>query len=214
MPNNKSPGNDGLSKELYEVFWEDLKTPLISSFKPAFDKGELSNFQKQALIKLLEKRDKNKRLIQNWRPISLLNVDLKILSKAPADRIKMYLPFLISSNQTAYVEGRFISEGGRLFSDILQVTDFLNLRGLVVTVDVQKAFDSVNHLFLITALKKLSFGETFIKWIQILLRNQESCIINGGTTTKYFKLQKGTRQGDPISAYLFILVFEIAFIFI
>ena len=131
-----------------------------------------------------------------------------------ADRIKKYLPFLISTNQTAYVEGRFISEGGRLFSDILQVTDFLNLRGLVVTVDVQKAFDSVNHLFLITALKKFGFGETFIKWIQILLRNQESCIINGGTTTKYVKLQKGTSQGDPISAYLFNLVLEIAFIFI
>ena len=86
--------------------------------------------------------------------------------------------------------------------------------GLVVAVDIQKTFDSVNHLFLITALKKLGFDETFIKWIQILLRNQESCIINGGTTTKYFKLQKGTRQGDPISAYLFILVLEIAFIFI
>ena len=139
---------------------------------------------------------------------------MSICSKALADRIKKYLPFLISLNQTAYVEGRFISEGGRHFSDVLQVTDFLNLRGLVVTVDIQKAFDSVNHLFLITALKKFGFGETFIKWIQILLRNQESCIINGGTTTKYFKLQKGTRQGDPISAYLFILVLEIAFIFI
>ena len=90
----------------------------------------------------------------------------------------------------------------------------MNLRGLVVTLDIQKAFDSVNHLFLITALKKFGFGETFIKWIQILLRNQESCIINGGTTTKYVKLQKGTSQGDPISAYLFNLVLEIAFIFI
>ena len=111
------------------------------------------------------------------------------------DGIKKYLPFLISLNQTAHVERRFISERGRLFSDILQVTDSLNLRGLVVTVDIQKAFDSVNHLFLITALKEFGFGETFIKWIQILLRNQESCIINGGTTTKYFKLEKGTRQG-------------------
>ena len=79
--------------------------------------------------------------------MSLFNFDLKILSKAQADCIKNYLPFLISSNQTAYGEGRFTSEGGRLFLDILQVTDFLNLRGLVVTVDIQKAFDSVNHLF-------------------------------------------------------------------
>ena len=100
------------------------------------------------------------------------------------------------------------------FSDILQVTDFLNIRGLVVTVDMQKAFDSVHHLFLMTALKKFGFGKEFIKWIQILLKNQESCVINGETTTKYFKLQKGTRQGDPISAYLFILVLEISFIFI
>ena len=68
--------------------------------------------------------------------------------------------------------------------------------------------------FFNNCIKKIcGFGETFIKWIQILLRNQESCIINGGTTTKYFKLQKGTRQGDPISAYLFILVLEIVFIF-
>ena len=63
--------------------------------------------------------------------MSLFNFDLKILSKAQADCIKNYLPFLISSNQTAYVEGRFTSEDGRLFLDILQVTDFLNLTGLV-----------------------------------------------------------------------------------
>ena len=214
MPNNKSPGNDGLTKEFYEVSWEDLKTPLISNFKSAFDKDELSNFQKQLVIKLIEKKHKDKRVTQNWRPISFFNEDLKSLFKALANRIKKYLPFLISSNQTAYVEGRFISKGGRLFSDIFQVTDFLNFRGLVVTVDIQKAFDSVNHLCLITALKKFGFGETFIKWIQVVLRNKESCIINGGTTTKYFKLQKGTRQVETISAYLFILVLEIAFILI
>ena len=100
MPNN----NDGLTKEFYKVFWEDFKTPLISNFKSAFDKGELGNSQKQAVIKLIEKKYKGKRLIQNWRPIFLFNADLKILSKALANRIKKYLPFLISSNQTAYVE--------------------------------------------------------------------------------------------------------------
>ena len=147
MPNKKLPSKDSFTKEFYEVFWEDLKTPLISSFKSAFDQGELSHPQKQAAIKLIEKKDKEKRIIQNWRPISLLNVDLKILSKALANHIKKYLPFVISLNQTAYIDGRVISEGRRIFSNILQVTDFLNLRGLVVTVDIQKALDSVNHLF-------------------------------------------------------------------
>ena len=98
MSNNKLPGNDGLTKEFYEAFWQDLKTPLISSFKSAFDKGKLSNSQKQAVVKLIRKKDTDKRLIQNWRPISLLNIDLKILSKALVDCIKKYLPILISSN--------------------------------------------------------------------------------------------------------------------
>ena len=82
---------------------------------------------------------------------------------------------------------------------------------MLVTMDIQKAFDSVNHKFLTLTLKRYGFGRTFIKRIGILLSTQESCIINGGFTTKYFKLDKGTRQGDPISAYLFILVLEIVF---
>ena len=62
-------------------------------------------------------------------------------------------------------------------------------------------------------MEKFSYEKDFIRRIEILLQNQESCIANGGTTTNYFKLEKGTRQGDPISAYLFILVLEIVFLF-
>ena len=87
----------------------------------------------------------------------------------------------------------------------------LKLNGTLVTVDIQKVFDSVNHQFLTLALKRYGFGKTFIKWVKTLLNNQESCIINGGITTKYIKLDRDTRQGDPIPAYLFILVFEIVF---
>ena len=83
-----------------------------------------------------------------------------------------------------------------------------------MTLDIEKAFNSVNHLFLITALEKYGFKEGFIKWMQILIRNQESCVINGGTATNYFKLERNTRHGDPVSAYLFVLVLEIAFLFI
>ena len=74
-------------------------------------KGFLSTSQRQAIIKLIEKKDKDKRLIKNWRPISLLNVDLKIASKALAKRIKEVLPSILSAEQTAYVKNRFIGEG-------------------------------------------------------------------------------------------------------
>ena len=86
MPRNKSPGNDGLTKEFYETFWDELKIPFIASLRKLFLKKELSNSQKQVLIKLIEKKDKEKRYIQNWRPLSLLNTDVKILSKVLPQR--------------------------------------------------------------------------------------------------------------------------------
>ena len=90
----------------------------------------------------------------------------------------------------------------------------LNLKGYIVTVDIEKIFDSLSHSFLLVCLKKYGYGNDFIKWVEMLLDCQESCIINGGNTTKYFKLQKGARQDDPISTYLFILCLEIVFILI
>ena len=220
MPNNKSPGNDGITKEFYEAFWDDLKTPLLLSVNKAFKVGELSTSQKQAVIKLIEKKDKDKRLIKNWRPISLLNVDTKLVSKVLAERLKTALPSLISSNKTAYLNGRFISEGGRLIqggrliSDISEISDLLKLKGLLLTVDIEKAFDSANHNFLLKVLENYGLSHDFLKWISILLQNQESCDINGGKTTRYFPLKRGTRQGNPISAYRFIFVLEIVFIFV
>ena len=78
----KSPGNDGLTKEFYETFWTELKEIFVDSVSEAKEKGNLGTTQGQAIIKLIEKKDRDKRFIQNWRPISLLNVDLKIISKA------------------------------------------------------------------------------------------------------------------------------------
>ena len=94
----------------------------------------------------------------------------------------------------------------------MEISDTLKLDGILATIDIQKAFDSVDHSFLISTLERYRFSNRFLKWVKILLKNQESCIINGGNTTKHFKLEKGTQQGDPISAYLFILVLEIVYL--
>ena len=145
MPSNKSPGNDGLTKEFYETFWEEIKITLCTSITKSYQNGELSTSQRQAVIKLIEKKGKDKKLIKNWRPISLLNLDTKLISKVLAERLKKVLPYLISKNQTAYVKGRFISEGGRLISDILEISDNLKIKGFLMTLDIEEAFDLVNY---------------------------------------------------------------------
>ena len=156
MENNKSPRNDGLTKEFYLTFWEEIKNQFKLSIEKAYRVEELRYSQRQAIIKLIEKKDKDKRFIKNWRPISLLNVDFKIISKALATRIKKVIHTLISSNQIAYINNRFISEGGRLISDVLDICDTLLIEGFLLTVDIEKAFDSLDHSFLINVLKKMA----------------------------------------------------------
>ena len=80
-----------------------------------------------------------------------------------------------------------------------------------MTIDIEKAFDSANHFFLISVLKRYGLGDDVIKWIKTLLKNQESCVLNDRKTIHYFKLERGTRQGDSISAYVFIFILKIVF---
>ena len=151
----------------------------------AREKMTLSNSQRQAVIKLIEKKERDKRFIKNWRPISLLSVDYKIIAKALATRLKETQPKRIYFQQTAYVKNRLIGEGGRLISDILEMIESLNLKGYIVTINIEKVFDSLSHSFLLACLL---YGNDFIKWVEMLLECQESCIVNGGNAAKYFKL--------------------------
>ena len=98
---------------------------------------------------------------------------------------------LINKNQIVYLNTIFISEGDRIISDIVKITDLLQIEGILLTVDIEKAFDSFNRLFLVSAaLEKYGLKNDFIRWIKLLLKNQESCIINGGQTKNYIKLER------------------------
>ena len=123
MANNKSPGNDGLTKEFFETFLEEIKIPMCNSIMKSYQNGELNISQRHFISKVL------------------------------AERLRKALPSVISKNQTAYVKGRFISEGSRLSSDILEISDNLKVKGFLMTLDIENAFNSVNHLFLSSGLK-------------------------------------------------------------
>ena len=171
--------------------------------------GTLGTSQKQAIITLIEKSGKDTRYLNGWRPISLINVDCKIISKILVSRIKQYLPRLINSDQTAFVDGRYIGGPVRIISDVLEYTKNENIEGILFAADYAAAFDTVDLCFLYAVLHKFGFPPYFIRWIRILHSNSESCVINNGYTTGYFKISRGTRQGDPLAAYLFILIIEI-----
>ena len=141
----------------------------------------------------------------------MLNFDLEIISKTLAARVKKVLSNLIDARQTAYINERFIGEGGHLIDDVTKVCDLQKIIGYLLTVDFEKPLDSLNHKFLIAVLKKYKFDEDFADRIKISLTNQESCVINGGHTTICLR---GARQCDPISAYLFVLALELFFILI
>ena len=143
----------------------------MESVNQAFHTKILSISQRQAVIKLIEKKDRDKRYISNWRPISLLNVDTKILSKAISNKLKTVLPTLISSQQTAYVKNRFIGESGRLISDIVEISGCFNITGFLVTMNIEEAFDFLDHSLLISVLKKFRFRKNFITWIEVLLKD-------------------------------------------
>ena len=155
--NNKTPGNDGLTIEFYKTFWKDIGNLLIECLNFSHKYGELSTSQKQAIIILIEKENRDRRLIKNWRPISLVNVDVKIGSKAIAKRLEAVLPYLVHHNQTAYVKGRTIFDAVRIIDDVINFTQLKNQTGLLVTIDFEKAFDSIKWDFLINTLKNFQF---------------------------------------------------------
>ena len=205
----KTPGNDGIPIEFYKMFWPLIGEFLIASFNEAFDNKEMSSSQKQALITLIEKKGKDRNYLENWRPISLINVDAKIASKVIAARIIKVLPEIIHTNQTGYVKDRFIGEAARSIIDVMEYTKQQNIPGILLFIDFEKAFDSIDWNFMLKCLDAFGFGPTLIRWVETFYNDLTSCVLNNGICTSYFELQRGVRQGDPLSPYLFIIAAEI-----
>lgn len=203
---NKSPGTDGLSAEFYLCFWNELSGPLIECLNHGALLGELSISQRQGIISLIPKKNKDPLLLKNWRPVSLLNTDYKLATKCIARRLEKVLPLLIERDQTGYIKGRFIGENIRLITDIIEQHE--NKEGMILFLDFEKAFDSLEWDYLFKVLNIMNFGPSFLNWIRTFYSNISSCVTNNGHSSEFFSLQRGVRQGCPLSGLLFVLAVE------
>ena len=207
--NNVSPGSSGYTNEFYKFFWRDIKQFVIKAVNYAFEKGRLAASQKLGIITIIPKGEKDKRFLNNWRPITLLNTLYKLVSGCIAERMKPVLDRIIHPDQKGFVPGRYIGEAIRSTYDILQHAKEKQRAGLLLCIDFEKAYDSISFQYIKKCLKFYNFGPDLIKWVEMLLYDFTAVINHCGNISNYFSISRGCRQGDPIASYLFIICIEI-----
>lgn len=207
--NKTVPGEDGIPYIFYKKFWEQIKHILLLAANRSLISRKLPTSQRRGLISLIPKGDKDRRKITNWRPICLLNTFYKLVSSALAKRLSKALPEVIDADQTGFLAGRYINENNLLTAQVIEHAKKTGDEGLIVCVDFEKAFDSLDHQFILNALSYFGFGRKFICYIKTMLTGFSATIMHAGKLLDFFELQRGARQGDPLAALLFILCVEI-----
>ena len=204
---NKAVGTDGLSAELYQHFADKLADIYSHILDACYESRQLPQTTREALICLLFKKG-DTRLPKNWRPISLLNTDYKILAKLLAARFSKLLPYLLSQDQNGFVAGRQLEDAVMMCQMVIDYLAINHDSAYLVMLDQEKAFDRVDPTYLLDVLRAYKIPEYLINWVSIIYSLVPTKLCINGQVTESILLKSGVRQGCPLSPLLFVLSIE------
>ena len=204
---NKSPGPDGLTYEFYKTFEDQLSEILTELYNNIHLRGRMEDGMRESYIRMLHKKGDRSEL-KNWRPISLSNTDYKIMSKVLTTRLNKVLPKLINEDQVGGISGRAIQRHLYLLHDLNRDDQLSRSRYNLIGIDMQKAFDRIDHRYVMQVVKKLGFSENMIKWFKIIQTGLTAKVIVNGKLTEGINIERGIRQGCSFSMATFILALE------
>ena len=209
LSNNKSPGSDGLTVEFYKIFSKMLCEDMAEVFNNAYLKGEIANDITEGIITLIYKKNDPK-LLQNWRPISLLNVDYKILSKVLANRLKPLMDKIIKNHQTCGVTGRSLHDNIDTIIKLIEYVNEMESREgcYLICFDLEKAFDRIEHEYMLQVIEQIGLGKHFKRWVQIMYEKATSRVYVNGYMSGNIQIKRSVRQGCPLSMLLFVICSE------
>uniref|UniRef100_A0A670I8A5 Reverse transcriptase domain-containing protein n=1 Tax=Podarcis muralis TaxID=64176 RepID=A0A670I8A5_PODMU len=210
MKIGKAPGPDGLSAKYYKVLGNQLLPTLCDTMNNILRGGKIPESWREAFITLIPKPDTDKMYIKNYRPISLLNNDYKIYADIMANRLKKCLIHLIHKDQAGFLPNRFLKDNVRHTINLIEYLEINNdIPAALIFIDAEKAFDNVSWSFLLKTMEEVGIEGEFLKGIQAIYSKQSAKLVINNTLTDTFQIEKGTRQGCPLSLLLFITVLEV-----